>query len=329
MKTLTEEEIRRIIVTQEDFNSEEMTKKFIPDNESSRKEFEDYMNVWEKSADVSEFDNIDAERDWQKLRTKIRISPRRQRIPLKNYLLRIAAVLILALGLAYMFTEIVNIGPSTSSDYIESFAEVENTLLELPDGSRIYMNKNTKIIRNSEFGNTNRDIILEGEGFFEVSRNESLPFKVHTLNSTVEVLGTSFNVKSESHEVTVGVLSGKVAFYLSEEKLKRVELEPNNTGKFNTANQSLLKHDLLDANSLAWHTGEFKFEGTPVNEVCETVADYFNLETKFDRSLIFSDHIHLTLATASLPEIIFQLNNTVTEDLEIIATSEMLIIRKK
>lgn len=329
MKTLTEEQILKIIVTEEDYNSEEMTKKYIRDNETSRKEFEEYLDVWEKSADVSEFDRIDADRDWQKLRTKIRISPRRKRIPLKNYFLRIAAVLILALGLAYLFTEIMDMSSSTGSDYIEKFAEVENTLLELPDGSRIYMNKNTKIIRNSDFGNTNRDIILEGEAFFEVSRNEGLPFKVHTLNSTVEVLGTSFNVKSESDVVTVGVLSGKVAFYSSEEKLKRVELEPNNTGKFNTVDQSLLKHELLDANALAWHTGEFNFDGTPVNEVCETVADYFNLETNFDESLRFSDHIHLTLATASLPEIIFQLNNSVTEDLEIITTSEMLIIRKK
>lgn len=77
------------------------------------------------------------------------------------------------------------------------------TSLVLPDGSRVWLNSNSKLRYNKEFNSGNREVVLEGEAFFEVTRNAELPFIVHAATLDIEVLGTSFTVKSYPRDATV------------------------------------------------------------------------------------------------------------------------------
>lgn len=321
--------IVRYLQGESDNTSKDMIDKIIHDDENSRLEFDKYVDVWEKSASVGDFEKIDPEKDWLKVRSRLHLKGSRTRIPFRSYLIRIAAILILALGLAYLLVEVTKTTLPKDTNYLEFAAVDETREIVLPDGSVAFLNKHSKIIRNSNFGTDNRDIILEGEAFFEVTGNKDLPFKVHTLNSTVEVVGTSFNVHTDSAQVVVSVLSGKVAFYASENTANRIELEPENTGIFEIRTESLTPETSLDYNQLAWHTGEFKFKSAPLDQVCSTLAEYYHLKFVASYDVQFIDSIVGEFSTSSLNEILKTINSTLTEDIIIFANDNRLVVKKQ
>lgn len=91
-------------------------------------------------------------------------------------------------------------------------AKGEPTLVtSLEDGSIIYLSEQASVEYPSHFAQDKREVSLQGDAFFEVSKNRERPFIIHTQTAIVEVLGTSFNIKNEdSGEFSLSVRSGKV-----------------------------------------------------------------------------------------------------------------------
>ena len=71
----------------------------------------------------------------------------------------------------------------------------------LPDGSVAWLNTNSKLTYPEKFSDKYRKVKLEGEGYFKVKKNEQAPFFVETNQMTVNVLGTSFDVKDYSDKM--------------------------------------------------------------------------------------------------------------------------------
>jgi transmembrane sensor len=307
----------------------EMINKRIKDDEKSRRDFDAYIELWEKSADLKQLDEIDTGGDWMKVRSRLKLSSAPRRIPARLYLTRIAAILIVALGLTAILTWYLKESSNKQNFYFETFAANEVKPVVLSDGSTIHMNRNAKIIYNADYATKNRDILLEGEAFFEVARNENIPFRVHTLNSVIEVLGTSFDIKSDSNLVIVGVISGKVAFYESKNTRNRLELLPQNTGIFNAATSSLRAENSFDPNSIAWHTGLFVFRKKTMAEAFESVANTFNLKLKVEPEVKFDDTTKINFSGHSLQELVINLNLGLTnKNIEVESTADQLIIRR-
>ncbi len=321
--------ITKYLLTKNNTKEKEMIDKLIHDDERSRKDFDAYIEVWEKSADLKDYEKIDTVNDWQKVRSRISFNTSVKRIPFRSYALRIAAVVILAIGLTFLFTRIFNNSSTDKTIYFESLATNEVKTIELPDGSIIQLNKNSKIVRNDNYGIKNRDIILEGEAFFDVARNENIPFRVHTLNSIVEVLGTRFDIKSDSGLVVVGVLSGKVAFYDSKNAENRVDLLTQNTGYFNTSTNKISAENSLDPNRIAWYSKEFVFRNIPLQNVCTVLAHYYNMELVIAPDIMFTDSVNFKCSTQFLDTILNTINSTVTERIELVAFDNKLIVRKQ
>jgi ferric-dicitrate binding protein FerR (iron transport regulator) len=308
----------------------EMLNRRISNDEEGRKEFEAYLKVWENSADLKELEKVNVDEDWNKVRSRMSFLPRRKRIPLRKYGLRIAAILILALGLAYFLTQVLNKTELTNPEYYEIASASEIREIELPDGSIVSLNNYGKLFRSSDFGKSNRDIILEGEAFFNVSKNKDMPFKIHTMNSTVEVLGTSFNVKSDTDLIVVSVMAGKVAFYLNEDSDARLELNPDNAGELNNKTRKLELQESFDPNTLTWYTKEFVFRNKPLIEVCNHIADYYHLKLIMADELQNDESISITCSTESVHEVLNAINlSFYNKNVELIATKKNLIVRKK
>jgi len=328
-KKYEENKIEKLIEEIQNGNNKEMIEKIIGDDEQSRKEFDKYLDVWETSADLKDFDEIDAGADWRKVRSRMSLFSTRKRIPLRSYLIRVAAVVVLAISLAYFLNRLMVHVSHEDAVYTEFAANDQLRSIELADGSVISLNKGAKIIYNDGFGQLNRDVILEGEAYFEVARDESLPFKVHSNNSTVEVLGTEFDIKADSNSVLVGVVSGRVALYESADTENRIELLADNTGYFSTSD-NLLKADLsLDQNILAWHTRKFVFRDIPLQEVCEVLADFYHLELITARDLEFTESINVTCGTESIDNVLYSINNAIVADVRLLKQNELLIVSKK
>jgi len=119
----------------------------------------------------------------------------------KHYFLAVATVLIAVLSFVF------NDAPE---QLLYETGLGESKLVSLPDGSNVRLNYNSKL-KFEEFGDS-RTVHLEGEGYFEIKRDESRPFIIETASSTTTVLGTKFNLKSRKTGTELIVTEGKVSF---------------------------------------------------------------------------------------------------------------------
>ncbi|SIO05450.1 FecR family protein [Chitinophaga niabensis] len=127
-------------------------------------------------------------------------------------------------------------------DSIITVLNGERKRFVLPDGTQVNLNSGSQLRFHKDFGQQDREIWLNGEAFFDVSKDATHPFHVYTDRMTVKVLGTSFNVKSYNtfENIETTVISGKVEVSLKESKEKKVILLPNE--KISLKNNILTKN---------------------------------------------------------------------------------------
>lgn len=102
---------------------------------------------------------------------------------------------------------------SNFSDIVVEAPLGSKTKLTLPDGSTVWLNAGSKMIYSQGFGVSDRKLAFQGEGYFEVEKNDEMPFLVQTHDVNVTVVGTKFNFRNypEDEEAVVELLEGKVA----------------------------------------------------------------------------------------------------------------------
>ncbi|MRG45930.1 DUF4974 domain-containing protein [Chitinophaga sp. SYP-B3965] len=128
-------------------------------------------------------------------------------------------------------------------DSIITVKNGERKRFVLPDGTQVNLNSGSQLRFHKGFGVKDREIWLNGEAFFDVSKDAAHPFHVYTDRMTVRVLGTAFNVKSYNtmEDIETTVVSGKVEVSLKESKEKKVILLPNE--KISLKNNIFTKSD--------------------------------------------------------------------------------------
>ena len=126
------------------------------------------------------------------------------------------------------------------------------TKINLPDGTSVWLNGGSKIIYSQGFGVIERNLRFEGEAFFEVKKNEHIPFNVTTADLTVTVLGTKFNFRNyaEDEEAVVDLMEGKVALENHLKKMPSKFLVPSEKMVLNkkTGNIKIIPAETTTAN---------------------------------------------------------------------------------
>lgn len=202
-------------------------------------------------------------------------APKQDRGTFPPFLKLAASVaLILALGIpAFYFGVLRNTGEAYQRNIL---AKEEVTTVDLPDGSRVYLNKGAEISYSKAFKNQ-RSVELRGEAFFDVMSDPQNPFSVHSGEILVSVLGTSFNVKQgkQPSEVEVYVKTGLVKVSL-EESDQFIYLEPEQLGIIK--NRKLLSTSLKDPNYISWKTMDFKFVDSALSEVIQDLEESYHVD---------------------------------------------------
>ncbi|RNI28902.1 FecR family protein [Rufibacter immobilis] len=206
----------------------------------------------------------------------------------------VAAVLVLMLLGAYYQFKSNNTPPSYA--YLTS-GKGQHLKVILPDSSSLWLNENTKLkyTRNG-FGKKNREIWIEsGEAYFDVKRNERLPFIVHSGQLETKVLGTAFNVKRSSQypEIQVSVIRGKVQVSSSAATLALLT-----KGKQVTYDTLRAKHEVSNINpdyATAWQVPAINLERASFHELAEAYYSLYNLRLSAGRNEIKNNRYTLTL----------------------------------
>jgi transmembrane sensor len=149
----------------------------------------------------------------------------------KLILLSFFALIILTAGAVYFFTP-KNDAKLPSEQAISSVVTKNGnrTKIVLPDGSQVWLNAGSNLdYNNSVFNKDLREVTLNGEAYFDVTKNADKPFIIHTRKMDVRVIGTVFNVRSYNDEKTAeaSLIRGSIEVTLKDRKDQKIVLKPN------------------------------------------------------------------------------------------------------
>lgn len=146
----------------------------------------------------------------------------------------------------------------------------------LSDGTKVWLNAETKFIYPNRFTDRTRFVEVQGEAYFEVAKSDGKPFIVQTANEKIEVLGTHFNVNNYVNESysTVSLIEGSVKVGVMNNE--PVIIKPGQQSIVNGVNMRVQQVNMEDV--LAWKEGEFMFDNENLESVARKLARWYDLE---------------------------------------------------
>ncbi len=216
----------------------------------------------------------------------------------KNYTLAASLSIILALT-AFIIYSLVPF--SSDMIYEASHHEDLNPIVikntpnkrlfrtRLSDGSFVHLNAVSSISYPKEFPDNSRAVEIQGEAYFDVKRDEERPFHVKVKNYTVEVLGTSFDIKAYEDEdhFSVTVESGTVKVDLHKVGEEAITLTQNQKLLFSSESNEISVLEVNPANELSWRKGILKFDATPIIEVEHILERWYGVDIEIEDEAIY------------------------------------------
>jgi len=152
----------------------------------------------------------------------------------------------------------------------------------LADGTKVLLNANSRLQFPFNFNGSSREItLLSGEAFIEVAANAAQPFIVHTPNSTVQVLGTAFNINAyDPYHVQLSLVSGAVKMNTQG---AAVALKPGMEAVYTPA-KGLYTQPFEAQKVLGWKTGKHFFERASLSDICNILYRHMGIKAVIDQS---------------------------------------------
>ncbi|MCF6405827.1 DUF4974 domain-containing protein [Chitinophaga filiformis] len=155
--------------------------------------------------------------------------------------------------------------------------------LLLADGTEVWLNATSRLRFPFNFSGDKREVYLDGEAFFQVAKSDSKPFIVHTGQTDIEVLGTSFNVNAYNNEITrTSLVSGAI---VARADGKEVRLRPGQEAVYKT-DQGYNVHSFDESEVLAWMKGVYVFHNTSLQEIAQVLERWYGVKVVFDNKAL-------------------------------------------
>ncbi len=262
-----------------DLQESQLLNKAMSEDDALKKEIEDFKAILDTAGETDlETPHSKTNEDrWNRLEKSLNensLKPKRS--VLRSIYIKttsVAAILIIGLAL-YIY--------SAKTEFRSSTDEIVE--LYLPDSSKIVMNSNSYISYNKVLWNFKRTLSMGGEVYFDV-RKTGQPFSVEALYTTINVLGTTFNIRSDNEKVDVSCFSGLVEIYNQEIKGGSQLLSGGEGTSVNPGHQPREKYPVAKERILNWQHPSLVFEGVALLSI------FKQLEQQFGIRIIVHDNI--------------------------------------
>lgn len=284
----------------------------------------DATRAWERGGSLpDEFTEADAEQAWQHFSVATGLatpeaSPVEAPVPAAGKVvpmwspaqpwLRAAAAILLLVGVWAVARNFYS--GRIASQNITVAAGAERRLTTLPDGSKVWVNRNSTLSYAPDFNQAERVVQLQGEAFFEVKKDHGRPFAVLANDTRTRVLGTSFNVRAYASEdsVEVAVVTGRVAFSPTRHRLgvpDSVVLTPGLRGVIRqTTPTAAVQKPITDPNFRAWQQQELVFDNQSLGQVAQTLSRYYGTPVALSTPGLARCRFTGTFHQAELPQVL-------------------------
>jgi transmembrane sensor len=245
------------------------------------------IKYWKELKEMNSDKEINVDKAWNKLHSRlsenglIKEKPVIRRNLVRTAYFRIAATVLLLLGIGSVLLYINDKVILSRKTVVATTDNQKNLQVTLPDGSNIFLNRNTRLSYRENFGRHGRNVTLSGEAFFDISRDENNPFIVDAGKASVKVLGTSFNIitSNEDSAVEVFVKTGQV-MVSGNENNKNLILDPGYIGTMLPEHSE--KSVNSDPNYMSWNTGLLVYDGQTLDVVFRDLKRVYNMDIVAD-----------------------------------------------
>ncbi len=159
--------------------------------------------------------------------------------------------------------------------------------LVLADGTRVWLNAGSRFAFPPDFNGKNREVYLEGEGYFEVAKDEGQPFIISTNNINIEILGTKFNISAYNSDdfIETVLLEGSVNIWERNKLFKeKILMIPNQKATYSKIQRDIvLKTEPMPEAYIAWVEGWYEFTNENLDQVLKKLERYYNINFEYNR----------------------------------------------
>lgn len=259
------------------------------------------LKASQESTKESLIDDLHLEEDWDEIYSHInQASPEESRARVLHFrklrkrhqffsnALKVAALVLVAL--TSVFFTLQYAPQPTEYSAAPVLKEIstkagERASIELGDGSKVMMNAATKMIIPETFGANKRSIELEGQAFFDIKPDRNRPFYIHANHTIVEVIGTSFDVRSyeNTDDVVIVVREGTVELSLHDDPENSLIVNEGYKGTV-TLSSGRVALDLVEDSDayFGWMDGRLIFKEAPIVEVFKDLERWYDISVKYE-----------------------------------------------
>lgn len=285
-----------------------LMKRFL-DNTCSRQEMDELLDYIKENPEDEQLMNplpetlmeerYDADRDmdagalsWSEMQKKLKDLSANESVTWERFPWQVAASILLTaacIGTFFFWQEnkngwLADDNPSLKNN-VRTSAD-EHRLIVLPDGSKVWLNHNSKLTQETAFNTDTRDVTLHGEAFFDIRHDPGRPFVIKTGEVKTTVLGTAFNIRAFPGEdaVTVTVTRGKVR--VEGENRKGGTITANQQITLNLLSEQVEEQDVDAAAISQWIEGDLILHDMTLDEVEEILEERYSVEIRFDNEFL-------------------------------------------
>lgn len=278
---------------------------WIHESPENQKIYHELWSAYQLTSPDVDFFTSNKEAAWVKIEQKIFLPQKRRSLYIQLSRIAAAAVIFFLLGIGVQFY----LTDKFSSDFLNQYSKIvvpegQKSMIVLPDGSHVWLNSGSELKLKSSFNSQIRDVELDGEAFFEVKKDQARMFRVKTGAISIEVYGTSFNVKNyrEEKKLEIAVENGNVGVIEDGNKLadltkgRQVSInKETNIVSLNTANIEIVS---------AWKNNELVFDGTPFEEVIRYLERWYGVNITIEEKMKKMHNYTFKVKTESIRELL-------------------------
>lgn len=250
---------------------------------------------------TNEIPQTSKERTFQRISARIESKetqwhPDKNQRPFWEYFGKVAAVLLVAIGLVWAVFHQGEPDVRVSSPRIvkKTTSKGQKSTFTLGDGTIVKLNADSKIEFPSKFDLGKREVFLEGEAFFEVTRDEARPFVVYSGEIETTVLGTSFNVEAypDQDKIKVALVSGKVEVRGTLHNAnggdagitKRAILKPNEMATFLKGQNKITRKRFELEEITGWKDGVLVLKNANLEQIRKQLENWYGVDISYSNS---------------------------------------------
>lgn len=207
---------------------------------------------------------------------------RKKAINYKRQIIQYAACACIIIGFCLGMYSLLKENHIPTNTFTIRAEKGQKASMELPDGTIVWLNSNTKLTYDNLYNSKNRIVKLDGEAYFEVAKNEDIPFVVHANDMHIQAIGTAFNVKAYAldKEVSTTLVEGNVKVSVDTQD---TFLSTNEKISYNRETRDLLKSTVYDASLMSvWRTGELFLQDESLEDISVLFERLYNIKILLD-----------------------------------------------